>query len=240
MSKSTFKLLPSMLIMSSVLILLLFKENINWYVICYNIILQIFCLYITVNKIEFYDLGHISTANYITYLRLVSVIVLSSYIMLNSEILGPTIKFSSLYFVIFSIIIFVLDWLDGFFARKLNEETKFGEEFDQEVDNLLILVLAVSIIVEHEKMYFLILIPILRYIFTFMKKYYYWMRRNLYVSSRRRYVCGISIILLILSNLSTLPFSLIELLCIISILLVFVSFMIDILWLYRRKHEKIY
>ena len=240
MSQFTLKLLLLMIIMSLTLILLLFRENINWYVILYNTILQITCLYIVINKIESHNLNYISTANYITYLRLVSVIVLSSYVISNSEIMGAINTFSSLYFVIFSIIIFILDWLDGYFAKTLNEETKFGEHFDQEVDNLLIMVLAISIIIEYDKFFFLLLIPTLRYIFIFTKKYLHWMRRNLYFSIRRKYICGVSIILLISSNLSGLPFSLIELLCIINTLLVFISFMIDVLWLYRRKNEKIY
>ena len=47
--------------------------------------------------------------------------------------------------IILSLICLILDGFDGYFARLLRSSSSFGELFDQEVDNFMMLTLATSL-----------------------------------------------------------------------------------------------
>ena len=227
------KLLPLSIITSSVIILITTDAQALRVILSYNFFLQIFVAYLVSIAMLKYNLKSINLANYITHLRLVITITLLVLILFRSDVDN---MYYSFHIILFSFLVFIMDWLDGYVARKLKQITDFGFLFDQEVDNIFLFILVLSITLNNSELYFLWLIPLLRYIFLLMKSVFVWMRSELYDSMRRKSICAVTTFLLIVCNLEFLSFFLIELLSIISIFIILFSFMKDILWLYRRNN----
>ena len=227
------KISPLSIIASSVIILIVSDTQTLGVALSYNFFLQTFLACLVSIAMLRYNLQSINVANYITYLRLVIVITLLVLILFRSDVDN---MYYSFYITFFSFLVFIMDWLDGYFARKLKQITDFGFFFDQEVDNIFLFILVLSITLNNNELYFLWLIPLLRYIFLLMKYVFVWMRSDLYDSMRRKSICAVTTFLLIVCNLEFLSFFLIELLSIISISIIVFSFMKDILWLYRRNN----
>ena len=227
------KISPLSIITSSVIILIVSDTQTLGVALSYNFFLQTFLACLVSIAMLRYNLQSINVANYITYLRLVIVITLLVLILFRSDVDN---MYYSFYITFFSFLVFIMDWLDGYFARKLKQITDFGFFFDQEVDNIFLFILVLSITLNNNELYFLWLIPLLRYIFLLMKYVFAWMRSDLYDSMRRKSICAVTTFLLIVCNLEFLSFFLIELLSIISISIIVFSFMKDILWLYRRNN----
>ena len=99
--------------------------------------------------------------NQITLSRLV-INIFIFVMILNIEIYNYTMLF------ILSFISIFLDGVDGYLSRYLNQTSKFGEIFDQEVDNFLILTLSISLIMNHNYFFYIIIIPFYRYIFQLL------------------------------------------------------------------------
>lgn len=227
------KISPLSIITSSVIILIVSDTQTLGVALSYNFFLQTFLACLVSIAMLRYNLQSINVANYITYLRLVIVITLLVLVLFRSDVDN---MYYSFYITFFSFLVFIMDWLDGYFARKLKQITDFGFFFDQEVDNIFLFILVLSITLNNNELYFLWLIPLLRYIFLLMKYVFAWMRSDLYDSMRRKSICAVTTFLLIVCNLEFLSFFLIELLSIISISIIVFSFMKDILWLYRRNN----
>ena len=227
------KLIPLSMITSTVIILIITDAESSRDILSYNFFLQMFSTLLVSIAMRRYNLQNVNLANYVTYLRLVIMITLLVLILFRSDVDN---MYYSLYITFFSFLVLIMDWLDGYFARKLKQITDFGFFFDQEVDNIFLFILVLSITLNNSELYFLWLIPLLRYIFLLMKYIFVWMRSELYDSIRRKSICAVTTFLLIMCNLEFLSFFLIELLSIISISIIVFSFMKDILWLYRRNN----
>ena len=227
------KLIPLSIITSTVIILIITDAETSRDILFYNFFLQMFSALLVSIAMRRYNLQNVNLANYVTYLRLVIMITLLVLILFRSDVDN---MYYSLHITLFSFLVFIMDWLDGYVARKLKQITDFGFLFDQEVDNIFLFVLVLSITLNYSELYFLWLIPLLRYIFLLMKYVFVWMRSDLYDSMRRKSICAVTTFLLIVCNLEFLSFFLIELLSIISISIIVFSFMKDILWLYRRNN----
>ena len=227
------KLIPLSIITSTVIILIITDAETSRDLLFYNFFLQMFSALLVSIAMRRYNLQNVNLANYVTYLRLVIMITLLVLILFRSDVDN---MYYSLYITFFSFLVLIMDWLDGYFARKLKQITDFGFFFDQEVDNIFLFILVLSITLNNSELYFLWLIPLLRYIFLLMKYIFVWMRSELYDSIRRKSICAVTTFLLIMCNLEFLSFFLIELLSIISMFIILFSFMKDILWLYRRNN----
>ena len=227
------KLIPLSIITSTVIILIITDAETSRDILFYNFFLQMFSALLVSIAMRRYNLQNVNLANYVTYLRLVIMITLLVLILFRSDVDN---MYYSLYITFFSFLVFIMDWLDGYLARKLKQITDFGFFFDQEVDNIFLFILVLSITLNNSELYFLWLIPLLRYIFLLMKYIFVWMRSELYDSIRRKSICAVTTFLLIVCNLEFLSFFLIELLSIISMFIILFSFMKDILWLYRRNN----
>jgi len=227
------KLIPLSMITSTVIILIITDAESSRDILSYNFFLQMFSTLLVSIAMRRYNLQNVNLANYVTYLRLVIMITLLVLILFRSDVDN---MYYSLYITFFSFLVLIMDWLDGYFARKLKQITDFGFFFDQEVDNIFLFILVLSITLNNSELYFLWLIPLLRYIFLLMKYIFVWMRSELYDSIRRKSICAVTTFLLIMCNLEFLSFFLIELLSIISMFIILFSFMKDILWLYRRNN----
>jgi len=227
------KLIPLSIITSTVIILIITDAETSRDILFYNFFLQMFSALLVSIAMRRFNLQNVNLANYVTYLRLVIMITLLVLILFRSDVDN---MYYSLYITFFSFLVFIMDWLDGYLARKLKQITDFGFFFDQEVDNIFLFILVLSITLNNSELYFLWLIPLLRYIFLLMKYIFVWMRSELYDSIRRKSICAVTTFLLIVCNLEFLSFFLIELLSIISMFIILFSFMKDILWLYRRNN----
>ena len=227
------KLIPLSIITSTVIILIITDAETSRDILFYNFFLQMFSALLVSIAMRRYNLQNVNLANYVTYLRLVIMITLLVLILFRSDVDN---MYYSLHITLLSFLVFIMDWLDGYVARKLKQITDFGFLFDQEVDNIFLFILVLSITLNNSELYFLWLIPLLRYIFLLMKSVFVWMRSELYDSMRRKSICAVTTFLLIVCNLEFLSFFLIELLSIISIFIILFSFMKDILWLYRRNN----
>ena len=136
--------------------------------------------------------------------------------------------------LILCLISLLLDGLDGFISRLLNQNTKFGEVFDQEVDNFLILILSLSLVYNYNYSLLILTLAFYRYIFLLLISYNYISNRKLPKSFLRKSAC----VLIILSLLSCNYFNnnLVINLFYLSVILITYSFTKDIVWLYRRKN----
>lgn len=190
-------------------------------VLCLTIY-QIFLIIIS-KKYEVY----LNIPNLITNYRLVINIYIFSMI-LNSHI------FESEMILFFALISLILDGFDGKISRIINETSEFGNLFDQETDNILMLILVISLIINHSFNIALLLIPLYRYIFLLLIKYKVISNDCLPPSNLRKFACVCMIISLIFVNYFNNLELLVSLMYIIIILITF-SFLKDINWLYRRN-----
>ena len=123
-----------------------------------------------------------------------------------------------------------LDGVDGYLSRYLRQMTSFGELFDQEVDNFLILILIFSLIKNYNYS-----IPLYRYIFLMLINKEMISNDKLPESYLRKAICVSTILLLTLCNFYNTVESIRSLIYIITMLITF-SFIKDTVYLYRRKH----
>jgi len=79
--------------------------------------------------------------NFLSLIRLIFIPILIIFIL--------NIKNSSFpIFIVFCFVAFFLDFLDGFFARKLKQESEFGKILDPVADKLLVLGLLVALLIK--------------------------------------------------------------------------------------------
>ena len=129
----------------------------------------------------------------------------------------------------------LLDGVDGYLSRYLNQSTEFGRVFDQEVDNFLIFILTFSLIYNHNFSYILLCVPFYRYIFVILIRQGFISGEDLPESLFRKSICVLTILVLALCNFYIFVESVRGLIYII-IILVSYSFMKDTIYLYRRKN----
>ena len=133
------------------------------------------------------------------------------------------------------IISLILDGVDGYLSRYLNQMTLFGKTFDQEVDNFLIFTLSFSLIYNYDFSISLVCIPLYRYIFLILIKKGLISNHELPESLFRKTVCVMTILSLAVCNYYNMVESMRSLIYII-IILVSYSFLKDTIYLYRRKN----
>ena len=139
--------------------------------------------------------------------------------------------------LIFSLIIIslALDGVDGYLSRYLKQMTSFGELFDQEVDNFLILILTFSLIKNYDYSIFIMCIPLYRYIFLILIRQGMISNDILPKSYLRKAICICTIALLSLCNFYNTVESIRSLIYIIIVLITY-SFIKDTIYLYRRRN----
>ena len=133
------------------------------------------------------------------------------------------------------IISVILDGVDGYLSRHLNQMTLFGKTFDQEVDNFLIFTLSFSLIYNYDFSILLVCVPLYRYIFLILIKQGFIGNHELPESLFRKTVCVVTILSLAACNYYNMVESMRSLIYII-IILVSYSFLKDTIYLYRRKN----
>lgn len=135
---------------------------------------------------------------------------------------------------VFGLIVMLLDGVDGWLARRTGLSSPFGARFDMEVDALLILALA-GFVWRHDKTGAWVLASgALRYAFVVSGYAWVWMREPLPPSRRRQAICVVQIVALLLAILPPTPGPVAWWLAATSLILLLISFAIDVAWLSRR------
>ena len=128
----------------------------------------------------------------------------------------------------------VLDGVDGWLARRTGMASAFGARFDMETDALLIQVLAILAWQYGKAGPWVLVSGLLRYLVVAAGWVLPWMQRPLFPSFRRKTICVIQIVGLILTILPPIVPPASEWLAAVSLAALAYSFLVDTLWLWRH------
>jgi phosphatidylglycerophosphate synthase len=139
--------------------------------------------------------------------------------------------------VVASVGILLLDGLDGYLARRLDQSSRFGARFDMEVDAALILLLCVLILQSGRAGPWVLLIGLMRYAFVAAMLVLPWLERPLPERLRRKVICVWQVASLIVAFIPGLPGWFIVSALLAALILLIHSFALDTLWLYRHRPQ---
>jgi phosphatidylglycerophosphate synthase len=128
----------------------------------------------------------------------------------------------------------LLDGVDGWLARRTGMASAFGARFDMETDALLIQVLAILAWQYGKAGPWVLVSGLLRYVFVAAGWVLPWMREPLFPSVRRKAICVVQTVGLILTILPPIVPPTSEWLAAASLAALGYSFLADTLWLWRR------
>ena len=134
-----------------------------------------------------------------------------------------------------SLLATILDGVDGWLARRTHMVSAFGARFDMEVDALLIQVLAILVWQYGKAGPWVVLSGLLRYGFVAAGWLWPWMRRSLFPSVRRKTICVVQIVGLMLTILPAIAPPASSLIAAASLAMLCYSFRVDTVWLWRRR-----
>nr|WP_298412834.1 CDP-alcohol phosphatidyltransferase family protein [uncultured Halomonas sp.] len=129
----------------------------------------------------------------------------------------------------------ILDGLDGWIARLTRSATAFGARFDMELDAFFILVLCLALIVLDKVGPWVLLIGLMRYGFILAGQILPWLNRTLPESRRRKIICVWQALTLLCGLLPLVSDVMATGMVALSLLLLSLSFLVDIRWLSARK-----
>lgn len=133
-----------------------------------------------------------------------------------------------------SLVVTVLDGVDGRLARRNRIASAFGARFDMEVDALLILALSILAWRYEKAGAWVVLSGLMRYAFVAAGAIAAWLRAPVPPSRRRQTICVIQIVGLTLAMAPAIQPPLSTLLAAAALATLSYSFLVDILWL--RRH----
>lgn len=128
----------------------------------------------------------------------------------------------------------LLDGVDGWLARRTGMSSEFGARYDMEIDALLIMSLA-ALAWRHDKAgVWILLAGAMRYLFVAAGYAWTWMNTPLPASLRRKAVCVVQIVGLILAVTPLVPVPISTGIALITLLSLTWSFAVDTRWLWRH------
>jgi phosphatidylglycerophosphate synthase len=133
-----------------------------------------------------------------------------------------------------SVVVTLLDGVDGWLARRERIASPFGARFDMEIDALLILALSVLAWRHQKAGAWVVLSGLLRYGFVAGGAVASWLREPLFASRRRQTVCVIQIAALTLVMVPAIQPPASTALAAAALAALSCSFLIDTVWLWRR------
>lgn len=139
-------------------------------------------------------------------------------------------------FVAVSSFALIMDGFDGWYARRNGDDSPFGALFDQETDAAFILILAILVVDQGKAGPWIILSGMLRYLFVFAGFFVDRLRTPLGPSMRRKTVCVIQVVSLVVCLAPIVPPGLSLWIAALSLALLFYSFAVDVFALMRRQH----
>ena len=128
----------------------------------------------------------------------------------------------------------LLDWLDGYLARRTKMSSDFGARFDMETDAMMILVLSILAWQFGKAGAWVLLSGFLRYIFVAAGALHAALRQPLPESFRRKTIAVVQMIALIAAVAPFVPRALSAPVAAIALGTLVWSFLLDVIWLLRR------
>ncbi len=168
-------------------------------------------------------------ANAVTLVRAAAVAFLAGIVALDaplSDALRPgvtLIGFAGL----------LLDGVDGWAARKLHLASRFGARFDMEVDALSMVVITLLLLRSGQAGPWVLAIGMLRYHFVAMGWLWPPLTRRLPDSLRRKSICVVSIVGLLIALSPAVGATLAAAICAGALALLVYSFAVDYVWLWH-------
>lgn len=167
-------------------------------------------------------------ANRVTSIRVALAALVAAFV-------GEPYAFASAWLVVgIATVALLLDGLDGWLARRSHQVTSFGARLDMETDAALTLVLSLLCWQFGKAGIWILAIGLMRYVFVAAAVVAPWLRRSLPYSRRRQTVCVLQLsgLLVVVSPLLPVPAS--SVVGAATLLLLSISFAIDVEWLARR------
>ena len=167
-------------------------------------------------------------ANQVTMVRAFLVAIVAGFIG------EPSLPSAGWIVVCAAVVATVLDGVDGWLARRTGMASAFGARFDMETDALLIQVLAILAWQFGKAGPWVLISGLLRYQFVAAGWVLPWMREPLFPSVRRKAICVVQIVGLILTILPPIVPPASEWLAAASLAALAYSFLVDTFWLWRQ------
>jgi phosphatidylglycerophosphate synthase len=133
-----------------------------------------------------------------------------------------------------SVLVIMLDGVDGWLARRDRTASAFGARFDMEIDALLILALSILAWRFEKAGAWVVLSGALRYAFVAAGARWTWLRAPLPPSRRRQMVCVVQIAALIAAIVPVIAPPASATIAALALAALSGSFLIDVVWLWRR------
>jgi len=133
-----------------------------------------------------------------------------------------------------SLIVTMLDGVDGWLARRHGLASEFGARFDMETDALLIVALSVLAWRFEKAGAWVMLSGLLRYVFVAAGARWAWLRAPLPPSRRRQTICVLQIAALTAAMLPAIAPQASAAIAALALAALTCSFLIDTVWLWRR------
>jgi phosphatidylglycerophosphate synthase len=137
--------------------------------------------------------------------------------------------------VILMVFVVLLDWFDGWLARRGGHVSDFGARFDMETDALAVMGVAVLVWLHGKAGLWVLASGMVRYVFVAAGRRFPWLARPLPPSIRRQTVCVIQMVGLTLAMVPAIKAPLAGALAAAALLALLWSFGLDVAWLWSEK-----
>ena len=148
---------------------------------------------------------------------------------------GPPVVW---FVVIAASVAVTLDGVDGWLARNGSESSAFGARFDMETDAFLILGISILSWQQGKAGAWILAAGTMRYIFVAFGYALPWLNRALPYSYRRRVICVVQSLSLIISLVPWLTAPVSALIAFVGLSSLLASFAVDIAWLFRTHRAQ--
>jgi phosphatidylglycerophosphate synthase len=133
-----------------------------------------------------------------------------------------------------SLVVTLLDGVDGWLARRARTASAFGARFDMEIDAVLIQALSILAWQYGKAGPWVIASGLLRYLFVAAGWIWSWMQRPLPPTDRGRIICVIQIVALIVALVPPVTPPTSTAIAALALFILGYSFLVDTLWLWRH------
>jgi len=179
--------------------------------------------------------AHFGAANRVTLLRLAFASLLAA--LLGEAVPTPPLQPTPLAWAVVALaaLTALLDAVDGALARRSGLASRFGARFDMETDAAYTLVLCALVWQAGQAGPWVLAAGLMRYAFVAAALLFPWLAGPLSHSRRRQAICAVQITTLIVCLVPVVPSSLATMLAAASLLLLSVSFGVDVRALSRAR-----
>src|SRR5256885_407395 len=177
---------------------------------------------------EHHPFAHFGPANQVTTVR---ALVVALIVGLVGELRLPVLAGTA---AAASIVVTLLDGVDGWLARRHQTASVYAARFDMEVDALLILALSILAWRFQKAGVWVIASGVMRYAFVAAGAWWRWLQAPLPRSRRRQTVCVVQVAALTIALVPFVPPAASGAIAAIALAALTCSFFVDTLWLSRR------